>query len=291
MASKKRRRDRCNQCNAPIDPTGFRNCAPCRKRSVLWSRDRAAYMASRPIRRTLSAVTDKSLRVSWVADSHNRKLGPIPSVKSTPTTCPPSCAFYGAGCFGEVGPISKHWRDTGLHGISWAKLCAHVRALSPGQLWRYGEVGDLPGVGESLHIGRLRELVQANADAGADGFTFTHKKLPRADDRNAIRSANQRGFTINLSANDLADADRLVELRLGPVAVVVPVGAPKHQRTPNGHHVIQCPATTEAELSCATCGLCAIPTRKAIVGFPAHGQNAAIVSERVRLPVLQARAS
>jgi hypothetical protein len=283
-----RRRDRCNQCNKPIDPIGKRNCRRCRKRLALHSKDRASYMASRPIRRTLSAVKDNVLRVSWVADSQNRKLGPIPSVKSTPTTCPPSCAFYGAGCYGEVGPISKHWRDTGLHGIGWAEMLAHVRALPKGQLWRYAEVGDLPGIGDRLHVGQLYHLWVSNHLAGARGFTFTHKPLKRADERRAIREANRNGFTINLSANDLADADRLTDLAIGPVAVAVPNDAPQFQRTPAGRHVIQCPATTAAALNCSTCGLCAIPTRKAIIGFPAHGQNAAMVNERARrLPVLQ----
>jgi hypothetical protein len=43
-----------------------------------------------------------------------------------------------------------------------------------------------------------------------------------------------------------------------------------------------CPAETGAALTCKTCQLCAIPTRKTIVGFIAHGQSAALVSEIVR---------
>jgi len=43
--------------------------------------------------------------------------------------------------------------------------------------------------------------------------------------------------------------------------------------TPNGNKVIVCPVVTGKAKSCATCKLCAIPTRRSIIGFPAHGTS------------------
>lgn len=41
--------------------------------------------------------------------------------------------------------------------------------------------------------------------------------------------------------------------------------------TPKGRKVVVCPATHRDDVSCKTCGLCAVRDRKVIVGFPAHG--------------------
>lgn len=277
VGGRMRRKDRCNQCNQPL-PAGhkLRNCDPCRARMTLHSKDRAAYLATRAPRAMFERLP-KALTFTWIASSKDAKLGGIPATIVTPTTCPPSCAFYGAGCYGEAGFLAGHWRRAGREGIPLISVLARVRALPPGQLWRYAIVGDLPGEGDKLHVGLLGFIVQANQDAGTSGFTFTHKPLQRQDERNAIREANRRGFTVNLSANNLGHADQLAELGIAPVAVVLPAGSPKHQRTPGGRHVIACPEQTGTGLTCASCGLCAVPTRKAVIGFYAHGPFAAAV--------------
>lgn len=103
---------------------------------------------------------------------------------------------------------------------------------------------------------------------------------PRRATRDAIAHANANGFTINLSADSLRHADELAALEIGPVAVVLPSDAPVKQTTPAGRTVIVCPAEL-GRVTCATCGLCAKPQRKAIIGFRAHGQAARRVSLRV----------
>lgn len=171
-----------------------------------------------------------------------------------------------------------HWRTTADEGLDWDVFCARVASLPDATLWRHNEAGDLPGVGDDLDVRALDELVVANA--GRRGFTFTHKPLATARERDAVARANAHGFTINLSADGLEHADRLARLGVAPVAVVLPRVASAGLRTPAGRHVVICPATTHG-LTCATCGLCS-KQRKAIVGFPAHGQGAALVSLRVR---------
>jgi hypothetical protein len=105
------------------------------------------------------------------------------------------------------------------------------------------------------------------------------------------------GFTINLSANNPAEADALADLEIGPVVTILAHDyarravrhraksrpdewaetiaqwrdriAPLPVRTPAGRRIAICPATYTAA-TCKSCGACAEP-RQAVIGFPAHG--------------------
>jgi hypothetical protein len=155
--------------------------------------------------------------------------------------------------------------------MEWADFLLQVRALPKGQLWRHNQAGDLPGQGDEIDAAALADLVAANR--GRRGFTYTHKPMTSPAAREAIAGANEAGFTVNLSANDLAHADELAALEIAPVAVVLPADQTTATRTPAGRHVAICPATISDNVSCASCGLCAIANRKAIIGFPAHGAS------------------
>jgi len=150
-------------------------------------------------------------------------------------------------------------------GMSWNTFCSVVSEFDEGQIWRYGQAGDLPGQGDDLDVALLDQLVEANAAAGARGFAFTHKPLRTQRERDAVARANARGFTINLSANSPAHATRLKALGIAPVATVVASDA---GRSPD---YVLCPAETH-KLTCATCGLCAVSSRKSVVAFRAGGQ-------------------
>jgi len=105
------------------------------------------------------------------------------------------------------------------------------------------------------------------------------------------------GFTINLSADNPAQADQLADLKIGPVVTILGrdyarravrhrskgrpdewsetiaewrdriAALPRH--TPAGRRIAICPATYSAA-TCASCGACAEP-RGAVIGFPAPG--------------------
>ena len=275
---------KCPQCwrDKPY-PSGFlgakgkpiRWCTSCRANYRGWDKKTPADRAAIP--RTGVPVLPE-LRVTFVASSKNEKLGGIPASTTSRNTCPPSCSFYDGGCYALYGKTAHHWRTTGSNGGTWEELLEHVRALPAAQLWRHNVAGDLPGAGESLDRIRLFELIDANA--GRRGFTFTHKRGGPWGHA-AIADANNSGFTINLSADTLAQADALAELAIGPVAVVLPSDAPDRLKTPADRRVVVCPAETEG-LTCVECQLCANPMRKAIVGFRAHGQSKRLVSELVR---------
>jgi len=157
-----------------------------------------------------------------------------------------------------------------IRALSWSALLDAIRSIPAGALWRHNQAGDLPGHGNEIDAQALRELTDANQ--GKRGFTYTHKPLTPANAA-AIKAANDAGFTVNLSGNNLAHADQLADANIGPVVVVLPADVKGNAdiTTPAGRRVSVCPATYRDDVSCKTCGLCQRQTRKAIVGFPAHG--------------------
>lgn len=214
--------------------------------------------------------------VALTLKSANPKTGPIPVSITSANSCPNSCPFSGGGCYAKGGPLAIHWRKVtnNERGTSWTDFCKAVSGFESGQLWRHNAAGDLPGVGESIDPKALGELVLANQ--GKRGFTYTHKTNDKANFQ-WIRAANDWGFTVNLSANNLDHADELADVGAGPVVTVLPIDAPPKQTTPKGRTVVTCPATYRDNISCATCQLCAVSDRQTIVGFPAHGNAKAKV--------------
>lgn len=220
-----------------------------------------------------------SMRYHLTPKSANAKTGPIPVSTSTAATCADACplkrdaAGKVQGCYADGGPLGMHWAKvtSGERGDDWATFVGRIAALPDGQLWRHNQAGDLPGIGDALDVDALRQLVSANA--GKRGFTYTHKPLLSAEERDAIRDANAAGFRINLSANSLDHADTLYAMGIGPVAVVLAADQNANTTTPGGRKVIVCPATQRDDVSCASCQLCQ-RERSVIVGFPAHGASA-----------------
>lgn len=202
--------------------------------------------------------------------SETKKLGPIPSVISEASTCPTTCPLKNNGCYAENFPLSMWWKRLSLN---LKELSFKIRRLPEGQLWRYAIAGDLPGDGVNINKGQLAELVLANK--GRRGFTYTHY-LPTPDNLDAIQHAIQNGFVINMSANNLTQADYYMSLDL-PTAVVLPSGTTRPVRTPGGNMVVPCPAT-QGEANCSTCQLCSIINRRVAIGFPAHGAKKKLVN-------------
>jgi hypothetical protein len=195
-----------------------------------------------------------------------------------------------------------HWDrvSRGFAGGSWSEFCAMVAALQPGRLWRYAQAGDLPGYGPQIDGTLLEELVAANA--GKNVIAFTHKPvlgddLVAVENRRLIATAIKAGFTINLSADNPAHADKLAELGIAPVVTVLARAYARRavrrrfkrhrdewaetigewrdrtsslpRYSPAGRRIATCPATY-SDVTCKTCGACA-RMRDAVIGFPAHG--------------------
>ena len=207
------------------------------------------------------------MNVHLTLKSSNAKTGPIPVSTTEKASCPPDCAMR-EGCYAASGPLALHWAtvSAGKRGTDWPAFTASIAALPEGQFWRHNQAGDLPVKDASIDAVKLGQLVHANA--GRRGFTYSHHR--DAESINWIRLANNWGFTVNLSANDLLDADMLADHKAGPVVVVLPSTTTANTVTPAGRKVVICPATQRDDVTCASCQLCQ-RQRDVIVGFPAHG--------------------
>lgn len=254
------------------------------------------------------------LRFHFTRVSSNSKTGPIPTVMISRASCPSSCPLYDAGCYARGGNVRIHWDRVDERGLPFADFLNVIRYLPHGQLWRYAVAGDLPGEGESVNPLMLQRLVAANR--GKRGFTYTHKNPFNANVARCIKHANQNGFTVNLSSNNVQQADAYLALGIAPVVTLIPddfgdntVTTVRHignkavkkttqvwrtTRTPSGKRVIQCPAEYNADVSCANCGgadgaLCGRVNRDFVVGFTTHGvsKRAASTVARNGLAVLQ----
>jgi hypothetical protein len=217
------------------------------------------------------------MQVHLTLKSANVKTGPIPVSTTERDSCPADCAMR-AECYAASGPLALHWSavSAGTRGTSWGQFCESIAALPDGQLWRHNQAGDLPQVDGTVDAVKLGQLVAANQ--GKRGFTYSHHR--DAASLAWIRHANAWGFTVNLSANDLRDADALADTGAGPVVVVLPSTQTENTTTPAGRKVVVCPATQRDDVSCATCQLCQ-RQRGTIVGFPAHGTRQRVINIRL----------
>ena len=214
------------------------------------------------------------------AKSANVKTGPIPVSTTSSDSCPVTCGQYKT-CYAKSGPLTLHWRKVDKTGLSLEQFTAAIKALPNGQLWRHNQAGDLPGTDGAIDTAALQAIV--NANTGKRGFTYTHKPLS-AENRAAVKSANDAGFTINISADALAAADAAKSANIGPVVVVVPENVRANFITPAGNQVVICPAATHEGITCASCKLCAWRGREVIIAFPAHGaQKAQVKSDYVQI--------
>ena len=231
------------------------------------------------------------MQVQFTERSRNAKVGPMPVSTSSNETCPDACPLKRNGCYAEAGPLGMLWRSlsgataggtftTGGKGVakalSWEQFKAAIASLPEGTLWRHNQAGDLPGLNDAIDVEALRGLVVANQ--GKRGYTYTHKPVTGphgAANVAAIRDANANGFTVNLSADNLSEADELAQVNAGPVVVVLPAETQGNVKltTPQGRRVVVCPATYRDDVNCASCKLCAVSSRQSVVGFPAHGAS------------------
>jgi hypothetical protein len=202
--------------------------------------------------------------------SGNSKLGQLASVYAPWSTCPPACPLMSM-CYarkGLCGLVAKKYAHS-----SFADMLDGITSVHEGLPWRWGVLGDLPGIGNVITRDKLKALVARNEHRL--GFTYTHKPLSRKNVE-LIKWANTQGFTINVSVESLAQVDAMNALGL-PCATVVPssLGDWRHLKTNAGALIIRCPAEY-AKTQCATCGgsrgpLCARSARGFAIGLTSHG--------------------
>lgn len=233
--------------------------------------------------------------------SGNSKTGPIPVSVTNSASCPTNCPLDKNGCYAQTGMVAMHWRkldkvasgavSAGSKGYGspydQSQLLGAIQALPKGQLWRHNIAGDLPHNEQTIDAEFIQGLTRVNT--GKRGFTYTHHEVTENKvNSSLIKQANDYGFTVNLSANNPAHADQLKSLNIGPVVCVLPdeykPGDKKTMQTPAGNTIVICPAVTDEKINCAVCGVCAVSTRKSIIGFPVHG----VAKRKARVIALKA---
>jgi len=213
--------------------------------------------------------------------SRNKKTGPMAVTTTSKESCPPDCPLKDGACYAEAYPLKGRWDEITerKRGVGLPALLALIQTIEPGEMWRHNQAGDLPSADGVINRAALSALADANTNRV--GYTYTHHDvIANLDNRQAVRTANDEGFTVNLSANSLADADTLADTGAGPVVVVLPSTQTTNTETPAGRRVVVCPATIRDDVSCATCQLCA-RDRSTIVGFPAHGTRKRVIDIRL----------
>ncbi len=205
--------------------------------------------------------------------STNRKTGPMPVSYSTREWCPDDCPLKKHGCYAKHGHTGIHWRKVtaGERGTDWDTFVSKVRHLPKGGIWRHNVAGDLP----IFDHGMIRQLIKANTGKG--GFTYTHH-LPTAENAGIIAESNANGFTVNLSSNNVTEADTLADMDIAPVVTLLPTDSAKVTFTPKGRKVVRCPAETSEKVTCQSCRLCQ-KTDRPIIGFTPHGSGKKVTQE------------
>ena len=229
---------------------------------------------------------NKQLYYNLVNKSRNKKTGPISILTSSFYTCPDICPFKRNGCYADGGPLRIYWDKltNGECGVRISVLLKILKKLGTGNLIRLFQAGDLPGINNNINLTDTIRLVKALKNWKA--FGYTHKPPGLKRNGEVIKYCNDNGVCINLSANNLCHADKLMKLKIGPVVVTLPKNILfKTIKTPEKNKVIICPAIiTGNSITCSICGgksgpLCSRINRKFIIGFPAHGTSIYKASE------------
>ena len=202
--------------------------------------------------------------------SGNPKTGPMPVTMTSKDSCPDACPLKANGCYASAGRLNIHWSRMNDKGLGFDQLIERIRSIPDGRIWRHNQAGDLPGANDKIDAKSLREITKANQ--GKRGFTYTHYDPSIKGNAKAISDANKGGFTVNLSADSLAEADDLASLNIGPVVAILTSDHKGNTTTAAGRKVVVCPNYTH-NVQCSDCKLCQRSDRSVIVGFPAHGAS------------------
>ena len=215
--------------------------------------------------------------------SDNRKTGDMPVASASPDTCWSGCPMR-AVCYGSAWPLCLHWAKNCK--LTWQQFLREIADLPPNVVWRYGDVGDLPGRSARIDEGRCTALVAIGCANGRRPYCYSHKPVVgHPANARIIAAMNRGGFTVNLSAEGLHRADELAALQVAPVVAVLPrsLGDWRVLHTPAGRRVLRCPHEWQkrpsgAAVQCANgCGgtrgpICSWPDRNFIIGLTAHGR-------------------
>jgi len=222
----------------------------------------------------------EAIKYHLTTRSSNSKTGPMAVSTTGKPSCPDTCPLKKKGCFADGGPLQIHWEQVsqGKRGVDFDDFLLQLTALKKGSEYRHNQAGDLPPKEDeqnTIDAVKLAALTAVVKLRKLRAFTYTH--YPVIDNKynqQAIKAANDAGFTINLSANNISEVDALLALNIAPVAVIMPSHAKKVSHTAQGNKIVICPAQTNKNTNCVDCMLCQKVDRNFSIGFYPHGSSA-----------------
>lgn len=196
------------------------------------------------------------------------------------STCPPSCALLGAGCYAEKGPLAfTTHRLNRAREETPAELATReateIEKLSGWRRLRVHVVGDARTPAAARIIGRA--MLKHTARHGRASWTYTHawRQVPR----DAWQGARV------LASCETPTQARRAAARGYPVALIVPEHPTRQVYDYHGLRVLPCPAQFQTNgqraAHCETCQICAgdeLRARGLVLGFKPDPQTTATVT-------------
>ena len=219
--------------------------------------------------------------------SSNAKTGPIAVSTTSRDSCSPSCPLFGNGCYAETGPLRLHW-DKVSDG-PWAEkprgndietFIRELKSLPEGTCFRHNQAGDLPHGNGIINSHALDLIVEACSERKLVAWTYTHHDPDLFVNQQRIKSANKRGFTVNISAHNQEHAANCHRHGL-PAVCIVPKNESRKTWEHDGVKFLVCPAQW-SDKNCAECKLCSVAERSCVVAFKAHGTQAKKVEATIK---------
>ena len=205
----------------------------------------------------------------------NTKLGSRTiATKASPESCPTGCPMRENECYAWTLRGMLGW---GRERLTFKQAKAAIQAKDPSRPLRLHVAGDF------LDGRDLRRWTRIAATRSGSTWSYTHRRFHRL----VLWRAVSLGLTVNVSADGLADADRLRKRYPNlPMVVTVPSDAPDSGTSPDGQRFVVCPAQTQPDMTCARCGygkpLCARgEDRRYLIAFRAHGLRARKLSAKL----------
>ena len=234
----------------------------------------------------------------FIENTKNKKTGPVAVTYSHDESCPTTCELKDGGCYGDLGHMLKIWRTLEgtphMEPYHWESLMISLQAYIKREgrlqfyientltnliLIRHNILGDLPHKNNRITRSRINDLFCATQ--GALTWCYSHHDPTIKHNRNIIKEYNVPGrFVINLSANNLNQAQQYKDLKIGPVTTLLPHD---HEgstfKMPDGSTGVVCLFMTKG-INCKQCGLCfAESATDVVVGFPGHGSRKKQITE------------
>ena len=218
---------------------------------------------------------------SFVANSHNKKLGDIAAVSTSSPSCPDTCALK-SECYAKFSFTGIHWRNLDKGGLNYNQVLDYVNAMRKRSKLRWGVMGDLAhnnGIIDSVKLLKLANIVKTRM---IETILYTHHSIDNVLNVKAFQLAFSKGLHINISCEDTEKAKKALNYGLNAV-IVLPTGSIHKVIKQDDLTIVRCPAEYKDTIQCANCMLCTKDRvqQRVVVAFTAHGAGRKKLSSKL----------